>query len=254
MPRRPRRIASTGFYHVVVRGNGKQLLFADNADREAFLEYVATNAKKNAIDVLAWCLMDNHVHLCLSDAEEAGIDQLSEMMRGMQTAYAARFNLKTGHIGHVFQGRFESQPIESAPYLVQAVRYIHNNPEKAGICRADAYSWSSYREYVGTPNICNTAIVLNELGGVEAFVAFSQETPEQAYRFSPRQRLGDSEAYDIALETLGQTDPHLIKSLPKTERDALLQKLRAQGIGVKQIARLTGLGENTVARATTRCA
>ena len=253
MPRQPRKIASTGFYHVIVRGNGKQLLFADNTDRTAFLGYLEAHASKNAVDILAWCLMDNHVHLCLSDAEETGTERLSEMMRGTQTAYAAHFNLKAGHIGHVFQGRFESMPIESAAYLLQAVRYIHNNPEKAGICRADAYAWSSYREYVEAPRICNTSIVLDELGGIEAFIAFSQEVPERPYCFSSSRRMDDSAAYALAMETLeafGEAEPHLIKSLPRDKRDAILQTLRAQGVRLDQLVRLTGLGKNTISRAT----
>ena len=143
MPRVARARSESGFYHVVAKGNGGQDLFEDASDYRAFLELVAAAAEKCDVLVHAYCLMSNHVHLLLED--QGG--RLSEFMKSLVTGYAMRFNAKASHIGHVFQQRFKSQPVEDEAHLLQAVRYIHNNPAKAGMCPADEYPWSSYHEY-----------------------------------------------------------------------------------------------------------
>ena len=124
MPRTERRKSASGFYHVVMRGNGRQNLFEDDADRRSFLSYLRGDAERFGVRVLAWCLMSNHIHLLLEDRD----DNLSEMMRSLATSYALRFNRRGGHAGHVFQQRFYSNPIEDEAYLLQAMRYIHDNP------------------------------------------------------------------------------------------------------------------------------
>ena len=133
--RSTRAVSESGYYHVVLRGNGKQLIFEDESDRQAFLEKVASLFAERNIAVIAWCLMGNHVHLLVRDE---GM-RLSEAMHALTTWYAQRFNRKSGHAGHVFQGRFASFPIDDDSYLLEAVRYIHDNPAKVGICPANEY-------------------------------------------------------------------------------------------------------------------
>lgn len=133
---RPARAASeSGYYHVVLRGNGKQLLFEDDIDRHAFVDMAAEQLAKRGIDVIAWCLMDNHVHLLLRDVDM----QLSGAMHALATKYAQYFNRRNGHSGHVFQGRFGSFPVNDDAYMLEAVRYIHDNPAKAGVSAASEY-------------------------------------------------------------------------------------------------------------------
>ena len=169
MTRSARERSESGFYHVVAKGNGGQNLFEDASDYRAFLELAAAAAEKCDILVYAYCLMSNHVHLLLEDRG----NRLSDFMKSLITGYAMRFNAKTGHIGHVFQQRFKSQPVESETYLLQAARYIHNNPAKAGVCSADEYLWSSYHEYAsGVRGITAVSLILELCGGREGFRAF----------------------------------------------------------------------------------
>ena len=128
----------------MLRGCGKQCLFEDDADRIKFLEILSSNTEKYRVSVLAWCLMDNHIHLVLSDRQ----DDLSPCLKAIAGHYAMYFNSRTAHVGHVFQDRFKSKPIETDGYLLQAIRYVHRNPEKAGIAAAEDYPWSSYAEYL----------------------------------------------------------------------------------------------------------
>lgn len=248
MPRAPRAIAESGFYHVILRGNGKQIIFEDDADRRAFLVLLAKRAGDAGINVLAWCLMENHVHLVLEDPTQT----LSEMMQRLSGDYAQRFNRKTGRVGHVFENRFKGCPIETEAYLLQAIRYVHDNPENAGICPAAEYPWSSYREYVGPAEIADTRLVLDMLGGAEGFVAYSQPGQRRTYRFDRRARVPEDEMGVVARLALGELPAHEVKALPKVERDQRLLDLRDVGLSVKQIGRLTGIGTCTISRVTNK--
>ncbi len=248
MPRAPRATAESGFYHVILRGNGRQIIFEDDADRRAFLELLVKRAEDAGIHVLAWCLMENHVHLVLEDPAQA----LSEMMQRLSGGYAQRFNRKSGRVGHVFENRFKSCPIENEAYLLQAIRYVHDNPENAGICPAAEYPWSSYREYVGSSEIANTSLVLDMLGGAEGFAAYSQPEQRRTYRFDRRARVPEDEMGDVARLALGELPAHEVKALPKAERGQRLLDLRDVGLSVKQIERLTGIGTCTISRVTNK--
>lgn len=147
-----------------------------------------------------------------------------------------------------------SSPVETESYLLEAVRYIHNNPAKAGLCRAEDYPWSSYRDYLGQGSASalqtSTAAVLELLGGVEGFLTFSAAQSDGAYRPpSERMRLREQEAMETAFRVLGETSPAEVRSLPREQRNAQLRALRDAGLSIRQIERLTGVGRNIVARA-----
>lgn len=246
MPRAARKLSKSGFYHVVLYANGRQNLFEDDADRRAFLGFLAEATSRYNAKVLAWCLMSNHVHLLIEDPENG----LGEAMRSLETSYAQRFNSRGGHVGHVFKGRYYSNPVETEPYLLEAMRYIHNNPAKAGVCAAENYPWSSYHEYAGEPEYSDTTTLLKMLGGVEGFVSFSSSEERVRYRPSTRPRISDSAAEEVAKGILGTFPVSELKGMEKGGRDAVLCELREAGLSVRQIERLTGIGANTITRAS----
>ena len=246
MPRSARVKSESGFYHVIAKGSGGQLLFEGPADYRVFLDLLGRAGEKNGVAVIAYCLMSNHVHLLLDDPD----DRLSQMMQYLMTCYAQHFNSAGGHIGHVFQQRFKSQPVEDDAYLLQAARYIHNNPAKAGICPAPDYEWSSYHEYVSeAPGVADTVLLLDMCGGVEAFVEFSTSVEDDGYRFSQRFRVPDALVGEVAAAVLGDVAPSSLKAMERSRRNALLCELKDEGLTVRQIGRLTGIGENIIARA-----
>ena len=239
MPRSARERSESGFYHVVAKGNGGQNLFEDASDYRAFLELAAAAAEKCGVLIHAYCLMSNHVHLLLEDQG----NRLSDFMKSLATGYAMLFNAKASHIGHVFQQRFKSQPVEDEAHLLQAVRYVHNNPAKAGMCPADEYPWSSYHEYAsGIQGIATVTLVLGMCGGREGFRAFQAEGGDDC-RFGQRSRVTDAEAREVALRILGDIAPGDIKAMERPRRNALLFDLKDAGLSVRQIERLTGLGK-----------
>ena len=245
--RAARRASESGYYHVILRGDGRRNIFEDDDDRRAFLELLSRQLIDRGVDVVAWCLMDNHVHLVPCDSEGC----LSKAVGSLAMRYAQRFNARTGHVGHVFQERFKSFPIESDAYLLEAVRYVHNNPERGGICPAEKYRWSSYSEYATDSGISKRDVVLDMLGGKEGFKEFCAAAPKVNYRFSGGARIPDDEMREVARAVLGDIPAYDVKTLPMGERNERLLALREGGLSVRQIERLTGIGAKTITRATT---
>jgi REP element-mobilizing transposase RayT len=129
----------------MTRGNEGKKIFLDDDDRIRFIEILKDKNKENTFSVYAYCLMDNHVHLVISE----GADTISKIMQRINISYAYYFNKKYGRKGHLFQDRFKSEVIESDDYLLAAIRYTHNNPVKAKIvAEPAAYKWSSYHCYI----------------------------------------------------------------------------------------------------------
>lgn len=138
-------------HHVTQRGNRRLPVFFGDDDRHAYLRLVADAAQATGSRCLAWCLMDNHVHLILVPAREDGLRAtLGEAHR----RYTRRINFREGWRGHLFQGRFASYPMDAA-HLMAAVRYVENNPVTAKmVTRADDWPWSSAKSHVRGQRTC----------------------------------------------------------------------------------------------------
>ena len=136
MPRKPRPILDGGLYHVWARGIDRRDLFTDDRDRRAYLALLNDACEEFGWNRLAYCLMNNHVHLLL----ETPRGNLSQGMQRLQSRYAQRFNLRHDRSGHVFQGRFGCKLISTDEQLVVVTRYIANNPVEAGLC-AEPNRW-----------------------------------------------------------------------------------------------------------------
>lgn len=163
------RIEFTGaFYHVYSRGNQKQLVFLEDADRYFFLKCLGDAHERFDCVIHAVCLMKNHYHLLI----ETRRGNLSRIMQFINTTYTVYFNLKHERCGHLFQGRYKAILVEAETYAHVLARYIHLNPVRAGIVKTPELStWSNYREYVGLacpPIWMDTAMVLASFGGLTA--------------------------------------------------------------------------------------
>ena len=246
MARVARKKSASGFYHVMLKRICRQILFEDDSDRRAFLQIVQASCNLHGLTIHAWCLMDNHVHLLVADPRDA----LSQAIHRTCCLYAHHVNKKTGSVGHVFQNRFRSIPVETESYLLEVVRYIHNNPERACMCPAAEYPWSSYFEYAyGRRGMTSTSLVLEMLGGPDGFVRFMAERPTSE---SPSLMVVDQrspeELLAFARDVIGR-DPSTVAGLPKALRNETIVRLSSSGLSIRQIERITGVGRNTVARA-----
>ncbi|WP_297183447.1 transposase [uncultured Enorma sp.] len=243
--------AESGFYHVMLRGNGRQLIFEDDADRREFLSCLDNAIEREGVSLIVWCLMDNHVHLIIDDPH----NRLSTVMYRIGMKYAMYFNNRHQREGHLFEGRFKSSPIESDEYLVQAVRYVLNNPVAAGISTLEDYRWSSYAEYCGERGLTNTKPILDMFSSVEDFVSFCREGApvfdgKLEFDNVPDQLVKEV-ATNIAIQ-LGCTDLSKIKALSLKRRGAIVRALRDAGLTVNQISRLIGISSASLYRSLKR--
>ena len=132
-------------YHVMNRGAARQPIFLTQADRKRFLQVLEEAWKRWRFKVHAYCLTDNHYHLCLQTPEA----KLSRIMRHLNGVYTQRYNRIHDRDGPLFRGRYKALLIEVEDYLGQVVRYIHLNPVAAGIARQPQdYRWSSPPDYL----------------------------------------------------------------------------------------------------------
>lgn len=251
MSRKPRQQSLIGLYHITMRGNGKQLLFEDDEDRRRILSLVRSSIVRFNIRLIAWCLMGNHVHLVLSDSD----DNVSEAMHLVMSCYATWYNRRHGHVGHVFQDRFSSAPISSEEYLLDAIRYVHFNPQKAGICPYGAYRWSSHLDYVERdPDIATVdlAFVRFAFPRVRDYQTFMNASNVVVVRPSTGGRIDEDEALDVGISLVrlfGLSELSDVKSLDKTKRNEVLAAMRGAGLSIRQIQRLTGVGEWSIRKA-----
>lgn len=145
MPRVRREKCPNSIYHVIVRGNNREDIFRDYADRISYLKRLKRYKEKFKMEVYAYCLMTNHVHLVIYDNGQ----NLSKFMQGLSLSYAIYFNKKYDRSGHVFQGRFTSLMVRSDEYFIYVSKYVHRNPVKANIVEdALQYNWSSFKAYI----------------------------------------------------------------------------------------------------------
>ena len=247
--RAQRRESESGIYHAVTKGVGGQIIFEDDEDRSAFLALLQRGLKKHGGLLLAWCLMDNHVHLLL----QIHLEGLAKLLRKILSAYALQFNRRHGRTGHLFQGRFFSEPVEDDAYLMMVVRYIHRNPVRACIVPVcGEYPWSSYGEYCGKPALTSTGLVMSLFDSKEQFAQFHAQEDDAGlgYRYlEGRKRLTDAESLNLALEIFGDEGLGGIKALPREERNESIRRLKSEGCTTRQIQRLTGVSLGSISKA-----
>lgn len=145
MARLPRIVLPGVAHHVTQRGNRRLPVFFCDADRVLYLELLQAGCVGAGVRCLAWCLMDNHVHLILVPA---GPDGLRAALGEAHRRYTRHVNFREGWRGHLFQARFASYPMDDA-HLMAAVRYVENNPVAAGMVgAAEDWPWSSARSHL----------------------------------------------------------------------------------------------------------
>jgi putative transposase len=164
------RDETPGYHHVVTRGNNKRVIYESDGDRSFFCQTVDRVAKKFGWTVLAYCLMDNHYHLVIS-IDERG---LSDGMCELNTAYAVWFNQQHGRVNHLFGKRYWNRYLRTEGSLLNAVRYVIQNPRRAGARGAlEDHVWTSYAATIGLA-FAHIAIARDEL------LAFFGRTPAHA--------------------------------------------------------------------------
>ncbi len=146
MPRLSRSVFAGIPHHVTQRGNRREDVFFSDDDRLAYLEWLRSYCAQYDVQIQAYCLMTNHIHLVATPHTAEG---LQKVLKPLHMRYAQRINRLKGWKGHVWQGRFFSSPLDDE-YLWSAIRYVERNPVRVDrVKKAEDYPWSSAAAHCG---------------------------------------------------------------------------------------------------------
>lgn len=247
MPKGPREVSESGYYHVVTRSVGGIPIFEDDADRRKYLILMRRFRDELGVRIIAWVLMGNHVHLIL-DCGEGELP--TEFMRKLDIAYAYYFRKKTLHKGHLFQADYWSKPISNDSQLISTVDYIHRNPERAGIGSMAGYHWSSMQEYLGKVWVVDTSIMLSLMGSVENMISFMGRADDVVSwsNCHGKSTKTDDQVLLDALATSGLRQSSSLRELSSERRRRTMRTLVDRGATQDQVARVFGVSKATVSR------
>lgn len=182
MPRIARKNLIGNYFHIMVQGLNKEYIFIKNQDKEKYKSILKEYINDYNIEIIAYCIMDNHVHLLIYTKESK---QMSLWMHHVNTKYAIYYNHKYNHVGYVFRNRFHNQEIRDVDHLKKCIVYIHRNPVKAKIVSNIAhYKYSSYNEYLDKQYLISKKIVLslfNEDKWKEYFLLLHKQEPDEKF-------------------------------------------------------------------------
>lgn len=254
MPSKGRTFSSSGIYHIILRSVNQQIIFEEDADYQKFLYILSDCTEKHDVDIYAYCIMSNHIHLMIRSDRE----QLAPLFKGIGAKFVHWYNNKYKRYGHLFQGRFHSKPIEDRRYYLATLIYIHNNPVAAGICRIPSeYPWSSYKAFYGAKNpLINLEYSCHVAGSLKALQAFFAGNSDMADPFEDDEYehgktklyVNDEDALELFKDLTGYSSTHEIVDIPKMFRNDIIRMLRENNLTVKQISRLLGISESTIKR------
>ena len=187
--------------------------------------------------------MVNHVHLLI----KIGTEDIGDAVKRIAVGYAQYFNIKYGRTGYLFQNRFRSEPVDDDLYFRTVLRYIHQNPVKAGMVnKISDYKWSSYREYFIDKNrIIEPSLVLEYFQNRRIFEKYMMEqNDDDCLEYEENIRYTDKELRKIVSSF---TDISKLKELDKKERDEILKTLKDNiKVSNRQLAKVMGINRSII--------
>jgi len=241
MPRNARVKSESGIYHIMLRGINQQLIFEDEEDNRKFLEVLNDCKAVSGYKLFAYCLMGNHIHLLIK-VEKEDLEQIFKRIGGR---YVYWYNGKYCRVGHLFQDRYKSEPVETDDYFLTVLRYIHQNPVNANISKkVDGYLWSSYNEYINPKvgQLTDIGFVLEMIGKTE-FVKFNNQVNEdKCLELEEKKfRLTDEQAKKEMAKISKCDNSSEFQELDIKKRDKFIRAFKENDMSVRQISRLTGV-------------
>lgn len=156
-----RLLIKNACYHIMARGNHKQIIFPDKEDYSFYLRQLKHYKRKFFFLLYGYCLMPNHIHL-IGEPKEP--EKLPKFMQGLHRSYTAYYNKKYAKAGHLWQGRFKAKVITKDEYLIDCIAYVEQNPVRAGLANSlREYDFSSHPERClqenGDPRFLDTLLL-----------------------------------------------------------------------------------------------
>ena len=250
VPRNARVKSSTGIYHIMMRGIDKRFIFLQNQDHKQFLIQLKRAKAKSDGKVLAYCMMQNHVHLLLKE----GGEEIGNTVRRINVGYAKYHNSTHDRVGHLFQGRFKSEAVNDQGYLYTVFRYIHQNPLKAGLVNEIGdYPWSSYGEYlrknpVYVDDDFDDNPLWHRFSNKEEYRRFHQEYLEDpCMDFIDKKRITEKGIKNFMECNRGFQE---LQGISITDRNARIKKFKEEtGASIRQMEKALGIGRGVIQKA-----
>lgn len=224
----------------------------DNDDKMRFLDNIEQAQEVANFSLHGFCLMSNHVHFLL----EEGSEEIGKSIKRVAVRYVGWHNNKYDRTGHLFQNRFKSEPVETEDSLYRVLRYIHQNPVKAGMVNAASeYPWSSYINYIGAyggrPSFVNTGKVMALFKTAAEFETYmSAKNDDESLEYSPEKKLSDIAFKKVIDKKFGVS---CMAGLTRGERDKMIRQISAElDIGIRQLSRVLDVGKSVVELALKR--
>ena len=195
---RPLRLEfAHALYHVTSRGDRREDIYHDDADRQTWLAVLAQVCKRFNWTVHAYCLMSNHYHLLVETPDA----NLSAGMRQLNGVYTQLNNRAHGRVGHVFQGRFKAIVVDKDNYLLELARYVVLNPVRAGMVQEPAqWPWSSYHAMLSPASLPGPDWLATDK--LLAYFAPDQQAPGRIDRTQAQQRYIDHVRNGVGLPSV----------------------------------------------------
>ncbi|WP_407422223.1 transposase [Methanobrevibacter sp.] len=242
MSRLARTISESGVYHILFRGVNQQNIFEEASDFEKLKEIIEIVKQDLQFEIYAYCFMSNHVHIVL---KEKNCGDISLIMKRILTKYARWYNTKYGRSGALIANRYKSVPVEIDEYFLNLIRYIHQNPIKAGIVdKIENYPYSSFIEYINKANLADTNFLL-EMISIEEFVEYHKELENMKFRVTDSKRKTDEDVLMFIKKNYSIDNPKNISKLPKLERNKILFELKKE-FSVRHLQRITGVSRGVI--------
>ncbi len=260
MSRVKRKLSNSKVYHIILKGVDSQNIFYDNQDRNFFLKQISKTKKEFNYIVYAYCLMINHVHMVISVKD----DFLSKSMQSLIIRYVRYFNSKYMRTGTLIQGRFKSKCVENREYFLEVCRYVHRNPEKAGIANTQNYKWSSYNEYLGVEKIVNKSVLLHYFDdNVNEFIKYTTKLEDvdnwdDYAEYEIISKLSDEQLSRIIMEKFNICDIKKIATFfRKRKKEDLSRDIKIikniKGAYMTQVSRVIRINRKLVRRFWENC-
>lgn len=244
----------------MMRGINHQNIFEDAEDNYQFINTLDRMRKRYDDDgnpcgtncsFYAYCLMGNHFHLLIREREE----KVGETIKRIASSYVYYYNRKYLRDGHLFKERFKSEPVNDIEYFVTLLRYIHQNPVKAGIVEhVNEYEYSSWGEYDGTVEpvfqLCDTETVLRRIPFEDLEALVNEPLADDIYCLDiegpSRGRPSDDQVWAYIKDETGVTNSSAFQQLDSETRCRVLKELKEKGASHRQLERLTGIGRGVI--------
>lgn len=253
LPRPPRLYGYSKVYHIILKGIDDQDIFYDYQDRKFFLKQISITKKEFNYSVYSYCLMGNHVHMVIKVQDVF----LSKCIQSLLIRYVYYFNKKYKRKGPLVQNRFKSKNVENLQYFIDVCRYVHRNPENAGIELTQNYEWSSYQEYVGRKRIVDKNVLLHYFDNdVNRFIEdtiknINEDNIEDYLEYELIGKINDEQLINIIMNKFKIQDvsdvPIFFKNKGGEELEKCIREIRdIQGTNKNQVARVTRLGRRMI--------